>query len=337
VKLELVSVVIPSWNGAEILKPTLEHLTRVEGVEFEVLVVDHGRLNRDTEYLMKGFPRFRYLGLDEQLGYAGAVNYGAERAAHALVAVICNDVLVEKEWLAELLRAYQKHAEMGAHPVVTSLVTRPGFEHALSARYNIWGRIVNTHITPTRPEDYVPFFPDGSAFLFNKAALGLPFDADYFLYQEDVSLGWRAWLMGEGVALAPLSKALNADGGTTRRTPYRAAYFTERNRWLNYLKFLSGGALLRLLPALLIDALLKLLFGSNRLAKLHAWAWLITHPVRVFAKRAGVQKMRRRGDEEVLRLVSGRYLDRESVLNKFFLLYFRLVGIKLGAGITHTA
>ncbi|MFX6149092.1 glycosyltransferase, partial [Acinetobacter baumannii] len=62
--LEPASVVIPSWNGAAILRPTLEHLARLEGVEHEILVIDHGRLNRDTEALMTDLPsRFRYIGL----------------------------------------------------------------------------------------------------------------------------------------------------------------------------------------------------------------------------------------------------------------------------------
>ena len=102
--LEAASVVIPSWNGAEILRPTLAALASLEEIEYEVLIVDHGRINSDTERLLADFAnnRFRYLGLDQQLGYAGAVNYGVERAKNRLVAVLCNDVIVEKRWLFEL-------------------------------------------------------------------------------------------------------------------------------------------------------------------------------------------------------------------------------------------
>lgn len=326
---DAISIVIPSWNGASILPPTLEHLSRLEGVEFEVLVVDHGRLNRDTEALLSRYvrdPRFVYVGLDEQLGYAGACNLGAERAKNRLVAILCNDVLVERDWAVELVRKFRA---TGGSPVVTSLVTRPGFEAALSSRYNIWGRIVDTGV-PVPAADYVPFFPDGSAFLFDKAALGLPFDADYFLYQEDVSIGWRAWLMGERVVMAPLSRALNADGGTTRRTPYKTAFYTERNRWLNYLRFLSAGSFLRLWLAFDLDCDLKLVVGSNRLAKLHAWAWLLSHPLTIWRKRRETQKLRRRSDAEILRLLTPKYVPGNGVLNKLFAVYFKLVGLKLG-------
>lgn len=327
---DAISIVIPSWNGASILPPTLEHLSRLEGIDFEVLVVDHGRLNRDTEALLTRYahdPRFVYVGLDEQLGYAGACNHGAARAKNRLVAILCNDVLVEKDWALELVRKFR---ETGGSPVVTSLVTRPGFEAALSSRYNIWGRIVDTGV-PTPATDYVPFFPDGSAFLFDKEALGLPFDADYFLYQEDVSIGWRAWLMGERVVMAPLSRALNADGGTTRRTPYKTAFYTERNRWLNYLKFLSMGSFLRLWFALDLDCDLKLVFGSNRLAKLHAWAWLLSHPLTIWRKRREAQALRKRSDSEIFRLLTPKYVPGNGPINKVFAIYFRLFGLRFGA------
>ena len=328
---EALSVVIPSWNGASILPPTLEHLAKAEGVELEVLVIDHGRLNRETEALLSryaGNPRFVYVGLDQQLGYAGAVNHGTSLAKNRLVAVLCNDVLVEPDWALELVK---KFGEAGGSPVVTSLVTRPGFEAALSSRYNIFGRIVDTG-TSVPADQYVPFFPDGSAFLFDRAFYGLPFDADYFLYQEDVSLGWRAWLMGERVVLAPKSRALNADGGTTRRTPYRTAYFTERNRWLNYFRFLSAGSFFRIWLALDIDCDLKLMFGSNRVAKIHAWAWLFSHPLLIWKKRRDTQRLRKRPDREIFPLLTAKYVEGNGMLNRCFELYFKLFGLNFGKG-----
>jgi GT2 family glycosyltransferase len=231
-------------------------------------------------------------------------------------------VIVAPSWLKELVIASPEAA------VVTSLVTRPGFD-SLGARLNIWGRIVP--VAKESAHTYVPFFPDGSAFLFQADKLGQPFDPDYFLYLEDVSLGWRARLLGYEVRLAPLSLALNADGGTTRRTPFSTAFYTERNRWLNYFTLLSFGSLLRLLPALFADALVRLIAGSNRRAKLYAWGWLVLHPRLLWRKRARVQACRRCGDEKILPLLSGRYLAGSSFVNRFFGAYFWLVGANLGA------
>lgn len=322
-----VSVVIPTWNAAQHVARVLELLVAQEGVSFEIVVVDNGVVNRETEEVCErfraAFPDLRYLRFEKQLGYAGAVNEGTAAARCALVAVINNDNLPEKRWLAELVAELDRH---GGRAVVCSLVSRPDFPDALNARMNIWGRLVRI----PRAGKYIPFHPDGSAFLFSRNVFGIPYDPDYFIYHEDVALGWRAWLMGHEVALAEQSLAATFDGGSTRRIKYLTAYYTERNRWLNYLVFLSGFSLVRLLPLLWLDAMVKLAGGSNRRAKLHAWGWFFSHPLSVWRKRNAMQRLRKRSDAEILPLLSFRYADAGkpgSLLNSVIESYCRLVGI----------
>jgi GT2 family glycosyltransferase len=327
-----VSVVIPSWNGAQLVAKTLERLVRSEGVNFEVLVIDHGRLNRDTEKALVGFaayPWVRYVGCDEQLGYAGAVNRGTELAASDTVVVICNDVLVAPDWLKELVAAHRRARAEGENPVLFSLVNREILGDVRRARANIWLRILEP--PGSEPEERFPF-PDGSAFLFDRQFYGHPFDGEYFLYQEDAYLGWRAWLSGDGVRMAPTSRADNFDGGTTRRTPYLTSYLTERNRWLNYLIFLSVASLIRLGPLLFLDAFVKLAFGTNRRAKLQAWCWIVMHPRKILAKRRVRQKERRHGDERILALFSATYIQAAPghPVNIFFRVLAKICGLPLG-------
>jgi GT2 family glycosyltransferase len=325
------SVVIPSWDGANLLDSTLERLTQVAGVTFEVLVVDHGRLNRKTEELLRRFsahPWIRYVGEDEQLGYAGAVNRGVSLAGSNTVVVICNDVLVEKDWLKELLAAHERDRQAGKNSVLFSLVKRDAAKDPRKARVNFWFRILSQREFPAA-EKFL--FPDGSSFLFDRAAYGLPFDASYFLYQEDAYIGWRAWLRGEEVRIVPASRADNIDGGTTRRTPYRTSFLTERNRWINYFSFLSWGSLIKAAPVLFLDAWVKFIFGSNRLAKLHAWGWLLGHPLLLLEKRKKIQSERRRSDAEILPLFSSTFLDASPghPLNRIFSFLVRLCGLPL--------
>lgn len=326
-----VSVVIPTWNAAADVRRVLERLARQEGASFEVVVVDNGVVNRETELvcdeLRARFPGgLRYLRFEKQLGYAGAVNEGAAAAAYDLVAVINNDNLPEPRWLAELVRTYEERKARGREAIVSSHVHRPDFDDPFGKRFNLWGRIVRV---PRRGE-YVPFHPDGSSFLFSRAAFGRPYDDDYFIYHEDVYLGWRAWLMGFEVALAEASRAETFDGGATRRIKYLTAFYTERNRWLNYFTFLSTASLLKALPLLWADALLKLAFGSNRRAKLHAWAWLWLHPGAVFAKRRAMQAARKRPDREILPLIAGNYFDEGKSPNLVTRLYEKLTRLSLG-------
>jgi hypothetical protein len=200
-------------------------------------------------------------------------------------------------------------------------------EEGREARMNLWFRVVS----PANPGDGF-FHPDGNAFLFARSVYGEPFDADYFLYQEDVYLGWRAWLRGESVKRVDSSRADKFDGGTTRRTPYRTTFLTERNRWLNYFTFLSVGMLLRALPLLWLDALLKFVGGKNRLAKLHAWGWLALHPAWVWGKRRHIQRERKARDADILRHLSGTYLEapERHPLNRIFRAMARVLALPLG-------
>lgn len=320
-----VSVVIPTWNAAPFVERALECLCEQAGVEFETVVVDNGVVNRETEEVCERFrgrlPTLRYLRFEKQLGYAGAVNEGTAAAKHDLVAVTNNDNLPAPHWLSQLVQCY----ESAPGSIVTANVHRPDFPDPFGARMNVWGRIVRV----PRHGEYVPFHPDGSSFLFSRKTFGLPYDPDYFIYHEDVSLGWRAWLMGHEVRLCENAKASTFDGGSTRRIKYSTAYYTERNRWLNYFVFLSCASLGKLMPLFLLDAALKLLLGSNRRAKLHALAWIILHPGVILKKRRAVQKLRKRSDAEILPLLSFKYADGgiAARLNGFMRAYARMFGL----------
>lgn len=305
----LASVVIPTWNAASFVDRVLAALVKQEEVAYEILVVDNGVINNETQIVTQKyqsvFPRLRYLKYEKQLGYAGAVNAGVQESKAPLVAVINNDNIPDPRWLAELVALHQKNPGS----IIGSLVDRPDMPDPLGAVFNIWCRVV-------RPKGYrrgeTLLHPDGSAFLFDKKVYGRPYDEDYFIYQEDLALGWRAWLMGHQVLLARKSKAVTFDGGSTRRIAYKTAYFTERNRWLNYFVFLSPFSLLRLLPVLKLDAILKLFFGTNQKAKLHAWWWLLTHPILILQKRRAMQQLRKVSDDRILLHFSGTYLNADS-------------------------
>ncbi|MGE3260408.1 MAG: glycosyltransferase family 2 protein [Bacteriovoracia bacterium] len=330
-----VSVVIPTWNAAAFVDRVLEALTKQQGVEYEILVVDNGVVNADTEAVANRhreyFPNLRYLKFERQLGYAGAVNAGAAAAQYPLVAVMNNDNIPEARWLVELLSVFEAEATERSSVIVGSLIERPGFSDPLGCNLNFWARIVRV---PGWRRNRNLFHPDGSAFLFDKRVFPVPYDEDYFVYQEDVALGWRAWLEGHRVLLAEKSRGVSFDGGSTRRIAYKTAYFTERNRWINYLCYLSIPNLLCALPALFLDNLFKLAFGKQRGAKLHAWAWLVVDPGHIWNCRQAIQKNRKRHDRDILPLLSGSYRGSDEsgrvILNGLFRFLCSACGLKLG-------
>ena len=79
-----------------------------------------------------------------------------------------------------------------------------------------------------------------------------------------------------------------------------------------------------------MDALAKLFFGSNRLAKLSAWAWLFSSPLKIVAKRRAIQRARKVSDGDILPLLSGAYFDDGRIGNLPIRTYEMLVGLPLG-------
>ena len=80
--------------------------------------------------------------------------------------------------------------------------------------------------------------------------------------------------------------------------------------------------------------MVKLVGGSNRLAKLQAWIWLLASPLLVYRKRRAIQAMRKRSDSEILPLLSCAYLGGNSaaaaVVNWAVAASVRCFGLKLG-------
>ncbi|MCK6488900.1 MAG: glycosyltransferase family 2 protein [Planctomycetes bacterium] len=106
----LVSVIIPTRDGADILRVCLETLFARTGYqEFEVLVVDNGSVQEGTRRLFaeaegrwKG--RFRVLPLDIPFNYSRLNNVAAEAAAGEHLLLLNNDIeIIEPGWLEAML------------------------------------------------------------------------------------------------------------------------------------------------------------------------------------------------------------------------------------------
>jgi GT2 family glycosyltransferase len=84
-----VSVVIPSWDGAAVLGPCLDSVSRqhVTG-GIETIVVDDGSTDHTTDLLAR-YPGIRVLSNAQSVGYSAACNQGAADA-HGAVLVFLN-------------------------------------------------------------------------------------------------------------------------------------------------------------------------------------------------------------------------------------------------------
>jgi GT2 family glycosyltransferase len=127
------SVVVATHNRPDSLAATLESLLAMDYPNFEVIVVDNAPSTNATAeliaqtYSAKGV---RYAREDEP-GLGRAHNRGLPEVRGSIVAFTDDDVLVDRNWLAELVRGFDAAARVGA---VTGMI----FPAELETPAQVW-------------------------------------------------------------------------------------------------------------------------------------------------------------------------------------------------------
>lgn len=110
-----ISVIIPTYNRAKILKECLYALFRQDLPEkdYEIIVVDDGSRD-DTKQIVASFKKkhqnLTYLSQQNQ-GQGIARNHGVEKAKGEIVVFIGDDIIVTEEFLTEHLRYHLRHSK----------------------------------------------------------------------------------------------------------------------------------------------------------------------------------------------------------------------------------
>ncbi len=213
-----VSIIIPNWNGGEVLSRCLDSiLEHTHGVDFELIVIDNGSSDssRNTvEAFAARDPRVTAIFNDENLFFARACNQGYERSRGGYLLVANNDILLSDDAVTALVRYAEEHHDVGVvTPLFTNIESQPQeFVRRLPsalhiiAHYHRLGRAVDRFILGRRLQNHY-FYRDrdftdveeieqaGASFsLFRREVLdqvGTLFDERFPLLFNDVDLYFR--------------------------------------------------------------------------------------------------------------------------------------------------
>jgi hypothetical protein len=109
-----VSVVIVSWNCADLLAGCLHSLARhAAGQVLEVWVVDNASSDQTLSMLRDRFPQVRVIANRENRGFAAANNQAIRQAAGRYVFILNPDTVVEEGAVRKLREFLEQHAEAG--------------------------------------------------------------------------------------------------------------------------------------------------------------------------------------------------------------------------------
>jgi GT2 family glycosyltransferase len=224
----LVSVVIPNYNGRHHLERCLPALAATADVPTETIVVDNGSTDGSVRWLAESWPGLRVLDLGRNLGFGEANRRGVAAARGRYVAFLNSDTVVEPSWLEELLIPMEADDEIAASCATLRLAGLPGVLNARGGGMTSlgYGFDIDYMVPEERPPVAARSGPRWHDVLFPTCAAAVMraeefvscggFDPAFFMYHEDVDLGWRLWLLGRRVVVCDDAVVAHAFGGTSR-------------------------------------------------------------------------------------------------------------------------
>lgn len=272
-ELPKITVIVLNFNGKTHLETCFQSLLQMDypAGKLELMLVDNASSDGSVELMRARFPSVRIVENPENLGFAAGNNAGAQAATGDYVAFLNNDTRVDPQWLRELIQpCLQEHAAVCA---ASKILDWDG------KKVDFVGAAINFHGFAFQPEHGLLdlahaqrelIFACGGAMLIRRDVfleLG-GFDEDYFIYFEDMDLGWRLWLAGYKVVLAPkaivyhrLHATMDAFSG------FRKWVLFERNALVTLIKNYDDDNLAKVLPG----ALMLMIARATRFMRANQW------------------------------------------------------------------
>ncbi len=248
--LSSVSLILVTHNSEAHIEASLRAVTTDPARPDEILVVDNGS-NDGTVGIVDSFG-VKCIQLDTNRGFPYACNLGASMAGGNVLVFLNPDTEPHTGWLPPLIEALQRPGVGAAMPLL-DLTYAPGHYFTSRSALTFLGFAWSTDSGDPIPDDLeeteVPF-PSGAAFAITRKIFEEldGFRDEYFLYLEDVDLGWRLRLMGLKSVLVPAARVAH-DYEFERHA--RKMYYLERNRLRMVLANYERSTLWLLAPALL--------------------------------------------------------------------------------------
>jgi GT2 family glycosyltransferase len=97
-----ITIIIPNWNGKDLLKECLQSLREQTFTDFAVLVVDNASSDGSVEMLRESFPEVIIAEMPRNLGFGRAINQGIRRTTSPFVLLLNNDIAVDPHCLESI-------------------------------------------------------------------------------------------------------------------------------------------------------------------------------------------------------------------------------------------
>jgi GT2 family glycosyltransferase len=224
----------------------------------EIVVVENGSGDDSADVLRAGAPHVNLVVSATNEGFAGGCNLGVKHSTGEFIAFLNNDAKPDAQWVRAAVERFAESPRIGA--VASRVLDWDGklVDYIGSAMtwYGMGYKPLTALPVPRNPD--VPtnvLFGTGSAMFVRRAVydqLG-GFDERYFMFFEDVDLGWRLNLMGWRYAYEPRSLAFHKHHASMEGFgSFKETYLLERNALYTLYKNIGEELIGEALPAAML-------------------------------------------------------------------------------------
>ncbi|MBT5700178.1 MAG: glycosyltransferase family 2 protein [Gammaproteobacteria bacterium] len=249
-----VAIIIVNYNSGALVSRCLKSLSEQTLCADELVVVDNASTDAESRSMLDAITNATVIRSDLNLGYGGAINLAVQKLTTTDYIVCLNpDAFPEPDWLEAIVNAADSHPDHGSFASLMlreddiSIVDGAGDE--LHFTGIPWRRFHKRTLPDNLQTEPVFSACAGAALyrtsLFNQ--LG-GFDERYFMYVEDIDLGFRLQLAGHPCLLVSDAIVHHIGSAVTGEGSDFSVYFGHRNLVYCYFKNMPLLLLLATLP-----------------------------------------------------------------------------------------
>jgi GT2 family glycosyltransferase len=244
-----VSVIVVNWNGERFLKDCLAAISNQSYGNREIILVDNGSFDNSVCLATENFPQVKIVALRENRGFTGGNAAGLEIARGLYIALVNNDARPEKTWLENLIQPMLRDRTIGicaSKLIFEDTRTLNSAGDGLTTAGVGFNRGLGSEAAGFAMPELV-FGACGAAVLYRRRMLEeIGFlDEDFFLYDEDTDLNFRAQLAGWKCSYVPTAVAYHRANATSRRLSDLHVYYHTRNLEFVWIKNMPCEIMLR--------------------------------------------------------------------------------------------
>ena len=318
--MKKITVIIPHYNGFDILRDCLQSLYKNTFTDFITLVIDNGSTDDSQTSIKSEFPQVQLIENQENLGYAGGCNQGIKKSVTPFVLLLNNDTVMPDNFLSEMLQAIEKDEKIAmVQPKILSIQNKDKFDYsgAAGGELDIFGypfargRIFDEVEQDLHQYDAIDencFWTSGCALLIRKSVIDEigDLDKDFFAHQEEIDLNWRAQLAGYRNIITTKTFIYHYSGYTLRNDNQRKMFLNHRNNLIMMIKNYSWQSLVVIFPLRIILELMTIVIdfifweGKRAKAAIRSLCDLSKNIFIVLKKRKKIQNLRKVTDRKLM-------------------------------------